>query len=182
MTQQTVAAGGVNVMNMQYNFDATGHNNGRVVSTTDVVAGETVSYTYDGLNRLTQAAAGTWTQNYGYDGFGNLTSKSGGGSDPGVQRDLHGEPAERAVVRRERECDGRRAGVRRGESDDLDGRVGGVHVRSCGEAGEEAYGDAGGVLLLRDRGTEAGDGVVREQRDVRVCGGASTTCISAGSW
>jgi len=44
---------------------------------------ETVSYSYDGLERLTSASSTpisgstptAWTQTYGYDGFGNLTSK-----------------------------------------------------------------------------------------------------------
>ena len=65
---------------MTYNFSAT-QNNGRIVSSVDGVTGESVSYTYDSLNRLIAAAtAGTggvqWGNSYSYDGFGNLTSKT----------------------------------------------------------------------------------------------------------
>jgi len=50
----------------------------------DTVSGETVSYLYDSLKRLTAASStaisgGTpaaWTQTFNYDGFGNLTAKS----------------------------------------------------------------------------------------------------------
>jgi len=50
----------------------------------DTVSGETVSYLYDSLKRLTSASStaisgGTpaaWTQTFNYDGFGNLTAKS----------------------------------------------------------------------------------------------------------
>lgn len=80
MTRQTVATGGTNVMDLQYNFGTAGQNNGRIVSMADNVVGETVNYTYDALSRLTQAAAGGWTQNYTYDGFGNLTGKSAVGA------------------------------------------------------------------------------------------------------
>jgi YD repeat-containing protein len=60
-------------------FDATGHNNGRVKSTIDGIVGETVNYTYDGLNRLTLAetsGSGGWGQSFTYDGFGNMTAKT----------------------------------------------------------------------------------------------------------
>ncbi len=45
---------------------------------------ETVNYTYDSLNRLSNAAAtnGAYSQSYTYDGFGNLTSKSAAGAYP----------------------------------------------------------------------------------------------------
>jgi RHS repeat-associated protein len=78
MTQQTVTNGGTTVMDMQYRFDTTGHNNGRMVSSVDGVSGETVNYEYDALNRLSSAAAtsGAWGQAFAYDGFGNLTNKT----------------------------------------------------------------------------------------------------------
>jgi len=67
---------GPSVMDMQYNYSAT-LNNGRIVSSNDYVTGENVSYTYDALNRLTVASAGSmWGETYTYDGFGNLTGKS----------------------------------------------------------------------------------------------------------
>ena len=48
----------------------------------DVISGETVTYTYDSLNRLIQASgtgdpSGAWSQQFTYDGFGNLTYKNG---------------------------------------------------------------------------------------------------------
>jgi len=62
-------------LNLQYNFSAT-NNNGKIASETDVVSGETVTYTYDSLNRLATATSSTpaWGQSFGYDGFGNLTT------------------------------------------------------------------------------------------------------------
>ena len=64
-------------MDMQYIYTA-GQNNGRIVQSVDGVAGETVNYTYDALNRLATAGAtnGTWGQAFAYDGFGNLTGKT----------------------------------------------------------------------------------------------------------
>ena len=40
---------------MTYTYSAT-QNNGRIVSSSDAVTGENVSYTYDSLNRLIAAA------------------------------------------------------------------------------------------------------------------------------
>ena len=63
---------------MTYNYSAT-QNNGRIVSASDAVATETVSYTYDALNRLIAAAnttGKTWNESYSYDGFGNMTGKT----------------------------------------------------------------------------------------------------------
>jgi RHS repeat-associated protein len=64
-------------MDMQYIYTA-GQNNGRIVQSIDGVAGETVNYTYDALNRLATAGAtsATWGQAFAYDGFGNLTGKT----------------------------------------------------------------------------------------------------------
>jgi RHS repeat-associated protein len=62
----------------QYFYSST-QNNGQIGSMTDARTGNTVSYTYDLLKRVTGATAtgGTaWNQTFGYDGFGNLTSKS----------------------------------------------------------------------------------------------------------
>ena len=53
-------------MNMQYNYSAT-QNNGRIATSNDGVTGENVTYTYDALNRLTGASAGSlWGEAYGY--------------------------------------------------------------------------------------------------------------------
>ena len=66
-------------VNMTYTYSPT-QNNGRIVSSSDALTGENVSYTYDSLNRLIAAATtGTagvqWGESYSFDGFGNLTSK-----------------------------------------------------------------------------------------------------------
>jgi hypothetical protein len=60
-------------------------NNGRILSQTDVVSGETITYSYDSLNRMIQASGtgdptGNWSQQFGYDGFGNLVQKIGAGA------------------------------------------------------------------------------------------------------
>ena len=70
-------------MNMTYNYPATG-NNGRIAGSVDAVAGETTTYSYDGVSRLTGASNSLWSATYGYDGFGNLTSKSGTGGAPSM--------------------------------------------------------------------------------------------------
>jgi len=78
ITTTTTNPSGAQV-NMTYTYSAT-QNNGRIVSSSDAITGENVSYTYDSLNRLIGAATtGTtgvqWGDSYSYDGFGNLTSK-----------------------------------------------------------------------------------------------------------
>ena len=63
---------------VSYNFSATA-NNGQITSMHDARTGNTVTYTYDLLKRVTNASAtgGTaWSQAFGYDGFGNLQTKS----------------------------------------------------------------------------------------------------------
>ena len=64
-------------MDMTYNY-AAGQNNGRITSAVDGMAGETVNYRYDAVNRLASATAtnGSWRQAFAYDGFGNLTQKT----------------------------------------------------------------------------------------------------------
>lgn len=56
-----------------YNYP-TGANNGKLSSA--VVSGETITYQYDSLNRLSSASGSGWGNSYGYDGFGNLLSKT----------------------------------------------------------------------------------------------------------
>jgi len=68
-------------LNMTYSY-VPGQNNGRIASSGDGIMGESVSYTYDALNRLTAASSGAWSEQYGFDGFGNLTSKTGTGGSP----------------------------------------------------------------------------------------------------
>ena len=74
--------GGLTTGGVTYYYSGT-QNNGQITQMVDSLSGETVSYQYDALKRLTTAAstpnAGTtpaaWTQTYQYDGFGNLTAK-----------------------------------------------------------------------------------------------------------
>ena len=61
--------------NLTYNYP-TGTNNGKVSSMYNAVSGETVTYTYDSLNRLLTANGSGWGQQYGFDSFGNLLSKT----------------------------------------------------------------------------------------------------------
>ena len=62
-----------NAPNVTYNYPASS-NNGKISS--QVYNGETITYQYDSLNRLTNAAGSGWAETYGYDSFGNLVSKS----------------------------------------------------------------------------------------------------------
>ena len=75
LTRETVPG----LKDMQYGYSA-GTNNGRVMSTTDNISGETVQYAYDQLQRLIQAQTSSgetqWGDSYSYDGFGNLTGKN----------------------------------------------------------------------------------------------------------
>ncbi|MBV9266851.1 MAG: glucosaminidase domain-containing protein [Acidobacteriaceae bacterium] len=78
--QMTELVSGANV-HFKYNYSAT-QNNGRILSQTDVISGETITYSYDSLNRLIQAngtgdPTGNWSQQFSYDGFGNLIQKIG---------------------------------------------------------------------------------------------------------
>ena len=67
---------------IQYLYSAT-HNNGQITQTVDLISGETVTYQYDALKRVTSAGSvptsgsptPAWTQTFQYDGFGNLTAK-----------------------------------------------------------------------------------------------------------
>ena len=66
-------------VSLQYTYSSSA-NNGKITSLYDTVSGETVSYTYDSLNRLSTAAAtsgGTWSLSFTYDGFGTLTAITG---------------------------------------------------------------------------------------------------------
>ena len=67
-------------LNLSYSYPTTGYN-GKIQSQTDALSGETVTYTYDSLNRLATAENQTgfspsWGQSFAYDGFGNLTGTS----------------------------------------------------------------------------------------------------------
>ena len=59
----------------QYNYSAT-QNNGQITQAVYTASGETISYQYDALKRLTSASStAPYTQTFQYDGFGNLTAK-----------------------------------------------------------------------------------------------------------
>jgi RHS repeat-associated protein len=60
--------------NLTYNYP-TGTNNGKASSMYNALSGETVTYTYDSLNRMATAAGSGWGEAYTFDGFGNLTTK-----------------------------------------------------------------------------------------------------------
>jgi hypothetical protein len=71
--------------NIQYSYP-TGANNGKISSMYNAVSGETVTYTYDSLNRLATAAGSGWGESYTLDGFGNLNAKTvTSGSGPALQ-------------------------------------------------------------------------------------------------
>ena len=60
---------------VQYSCSAT-QNNGQITQAADTISGETITYAYDALKRLTSASSTKpWTQTFQYDGFGNLTAK-----------------------------------------------------------------------------------------------------------
>ena len=61
--------------NLTYNYP-TGTNNGKVSSMYNAVSGETVTYTYDTLNRMITANGSGWGEAYTFDPFGNLTTKT----------------------------------------------------------------------------------------------------------
>ena len=138
---------------MTYNYSAT-QNNGRIVSSSDAVTGESVSYTYDALNRLIAAATTnptgpTWNESYTFDGFGNMTSKvssNGTPASPGGPEHQPGSRDQRLRLRRQRQLAGRVHAaddpehLERGEPVDRDGAAGRqresehVHLRSLGQA------------------------------------------------
>ena len=79
-------------INLTYTYSTSGQNNGKILSQTDAITGETVTHAYDSLNRLicsyggnssvqaancpTNPAGAVWGQGFQYDGFGNLTAKN----------------------------------------------------------------------------------------------------------
>ncbi len=68
----------------EYDFNATA-NDGRINAQRTFVSNsqiESISYSYDSLNRLSNANGGNWTAGYGYDGFGNLQTVTPTGAGP----------------------------------------------------------------------------------------------------
>ncbi len=164
-----LAPGGV--IDMKYIYTA-GQNNGRIAQSIDGYMPETVNYTYDSLNRLSNAAAtsGAYSQSYTYDGFGNLTSKSAAGAYPAYGDVQPGDQsAERRGVRRQRQSDGQR-NVRRVEPPrDIDYRSI-VRLRLSREADGEVDGRFGGGIFLWDRWQEADNTDLRYQSELQQRG------------
>ena len=75
-------------LNMTYSYSPTA-NNGRITSSVDGMTGESTTYTYDALNRLTAASNSLWNQTYTYDGFGNLLTKSLANGSPNPSPSLN---------------------------------------------------------------------------------------------
>ena len=87
-TAKTVNAP-TNPLNMIWSYTA-GQNNGQIASQTNAVSGETVTYVYDTLKRLSSATAGSWGESFVYDGFGNLLQKNATkGSPPTIAMTLN---------------------------------------------------------------------------------------------
>jgi RHS repeat-associated protein len=82
------------MLNESYVYSTTA-DNGRITSTVNGLSGETITYSYDAINRLASATSsnGGWSQQYTYDGFGNLTGTNGAAIwsfDPATNRSTLG--------------------------------------------------------------------------------------------
>jgi RHS repeat-associated protein len=74
---------------LTYSYSST-QNNGQITQVSDTISGETISYQYDALKRLTSVSStpqpgssvASWTQTFQFDGFGNLTAKVLNGGTP----------------------------------------------------------------------------------------------------
>jgi RHS repeat-associated protein len=83
---QLISISAGSLVNLTYYYP-TGANNGKISSTYEALSGETISYTYDSLNRMITAAGNGWGETYGYDSFGNLTAKTPtAGSPPSLSQ------------------------------------------------------------------------------------------------
>jgi RHS repeat-associated protein len=84
MTYMSVhSASNVNdkIVSLDYNYYNGGANNGRIQKITDYLDGAyTTTYTYDDLNRLTNANATAFTRSYSYDAWANLTNVTATGA------------------------------------------------------------------------------------------------------
>ncbi len=82
--------------NRGYNYPTNSTNNGKISSMSDAISGETVTYTYDSLNRLETASSTIqptlqWDQSYVFDPFGNLLQKN-------IDGGLSGQPSTQVSV------------------------------------------------------------------------------------
>jgi RHS repeat-associated protein len=75
--------------NLTYTYPAGPNNNGKISSMYNALSGETVTYTYDALNRMVGASDKNnsnvvlWAEGYTFDPFGNLTAKAVTGGTQG---------------------------------------------------------------------------------------------------
>ncbi len=98
--------------NLTYNYPS-GTNNGKVSSLYNAISGETVTYTYDSLNRLLTANGSGWGQQYGFDSFGNLLSKTvTAGSGPSLSQAVN--PANNQIVGAGYDANGNTGGATNG--------------------------------------------------------------------
>jgi len=104
--------------NLTYNYPTNGTNNGKISSMYNAISGETVTYTYDSLNRLLTANGSGWGQQYGFDSFGNLLSKTvTAGSGPSLSQAVN--PTNNQIV---------------GGSYDANGNTGAAYNRGVNQA------------------------------------------------
>ena len=98
--------------NLTYNYPA-GSNNGKISSMYNAISGETVTYTYDSLNRLLTANGSGWGQQYGFDSFGNLLSKTvTAGSGPSLSQAVN--PANNQIVGYSYDANGNTSAINNG--------------------------------------------------------------------
>ena len=69
---------GLNGVSLQYNYPGAGANVGQIASQQDLASGETTTYQYDTLQRLTSATSTQgWGQSFGYDAARQFDCKIG---------------------------------------------------------------------------------------------------------
>ncbi|MEE8583930.1 MAG: hypothetical protein V3T83_03665 [Acidobacteriota bacterium] len=75
------------LMDLSYNFQSpsNGGSNGNIYGISDLLTGQSRTFSYDRLNRLTGAAGGSWSVSYSYDRFGNRLSATGSAGTPNFQ-------------------------------------------------------------------------------------------------
>jgi len=78
MIDASIASSVLTASHVSYSYlDASGNNNGNVSAITDMLSSSrNQSFSYDQLNRLSNATETAWGLNFGYDGYGNLLTQS----------------------------------------------------------------------------------------------------------
>ncbi len=116
----------------------TGSNNGKLSSTYNAISGETVTYTYDSLNRLATATGSGWGESYGFDSFGNLLSKTvTTGSGPSLSQTVN--PANNEIETYSYDANGNQESIYNGTTlyglnYDPENRLSGISYESMGQA------------------------------------------------